>query len=421
LKINIEKGGSYIASNKNDMFEGGQTLKAMYPAFLTRFNYATMSVSDPSCFLKTNDGSQTNPLQFLEVKKYEIIGFHLKCDSFDYVFWYEPTEALLNELNENDRKKIEDYLNANKDNRGNIEVNINSPKEIPFEKIAGGEKITNASIKTITLTEAQLAKLLIRVVDKKIVMKLPTGRDKKTGKLSAIQITNDKNGSLTTFPTPLENFDSNYYSLPVMLTDDLGLYAKAAISGSKTYELDKITSYNLIPVLVKSGEDYTTMDQLTKRLRPDIIFWYEPTEQFLKILDDKTASEIRNDIAALNCNRTKITFTAESACDDKSTLSCNYFEACQNTISKAINKYAVFPNPTKEKFNLKLDLNEACSVTVSMITLNGTEVKTYSLGAMKQGISEKEMTTEGITPGLYLLRITTDKGDLFNERILISE
>jgi hypothetical protein len=378
-------------------------------------------VYSPDCFIESIDQSEINPVQFFDVKKYELIGFHLMADSFDYVFWYEPTEALLNELHETDRKKIESYIQASKGNRGNIEVNINSPKQIAFDKIASGEKITNASIKTITLTETQLSKLLISVVDKKIVMKLPMAKDKETGEQSAIQMTNDKNGSLTTFPIPLENFDSGSYSLPAMLTDDIGQYAKATIEGDKTYELEKITSYNLIPVLVKSGEDYTTIDQLTKRLRPDIIFWYEPTEQFLKILDDKTAAEIRHDIAALKCNRTKITFTRETACDEKNTLSCNYFEACQNTVSKAINKYAVFPNPTKDKFNLKLDLKETCSVSVSMITLNGAEVKVYFIGTMKPGISEKEMSADGITPGIYLLRITTDKGDLFNERILISE
>ena len=56
-----------------------------------------------------------------------------------------------------------------------------------------------------------------------------------------------------------------------------------------------------------------------------------------------------------------------------------------------------------------------------MFALNGAEVKQFPIGKMKQGISQKELSSAGITAGLYLLRITTDKGDIFNERILIKE
>jgi hypothetical protein len=39
---------------------------------------------------------------------------------------------------------------------------------------------------------------------------------------------------------------------------------------------------------------------------------------------------------------------------------------------------------------------------------------------MQKGINQQELQVNGIAAGIYLLRITTDKGDVFNERIFIS-
>jgi hypothetical protein len=417
LKITIKGLYIDIINNYNGNNEGGKELKNIFPIFLTLYSPKFQSAFEPDYFSMPIGGTKINVRQYFETKKYGLIGFKIKSGNVDYLLWYEPTEALLKELPETDRKKIEDYLSSNKGILDNIELNTNLPEEKSFEEVANGSANNSAAIKTVTLNETQLEKLAIKVENRKIVHKIYLGQDK--GKPSALQIIYDKSGSISTYPVKFENYDSASYMYPVMITDDVGQYARTNFNAG--YDLEKISSYNLIPVIVKSGEEYTTMDKLTKKARPDIIFWYEPTEKFLKILDTKTATEIRNDIVALTCNRSKITFTTDSTCDGKSVVSCNYFEACQNTKSKAITKYSIFPNPAKDNFNLKLDLKEECSVVVYMFALNGAEVKQFPIGKIKQGISQKELSSDGITPGLYLLRITTDKGDIFNERILIKE
>lgn len=420
IDYRYKDGRITIALANQDGYE--HTISTMFPAFESEYNFQEQSINKLHTFAAFVERSwDFNDQQYFQNKKYGMVGLWIKGDSTDKIFWYDINDALLNELNPEDKKRIKEYAEANKDNLKVIDINTQKPGDIPFEKVAKNDISFSAAIKTFSLTETQLEKLAINVENKKVVHKIYLGKNKDTGKPSALQIAYDKSGSISTYPINFENFDSASYLYPVMLTDDLGQYARSTINAGKSYELDKISSYNLIPVLVKSGEEYTTMDQLTKKHRPDIIFWYEPTEKFLKILDTKTANEIRNDIVALTCNRSKIIFTTDSTCDGKSTLSCNYFEACQNTTSKAINKYSVFPNPAKDNFNLKLDLKEECSVLVYMFALNGAEVKQFPVGKMNKGISQKELSSEGITPGLYLLRITTDKGDIFNERIVIKE
>ena len=413
LAINSNRHGTNMSTGTGNWDLVKDSVNTIFPSFFSTYDTLTNQISELDEFNMKWDYSQ---LQNFNNKKYKMVGLWLKGSDANKIFWYDINDAILNELNPEDKKRIKDYAEINNEHLKGIDLNTKLPEEKSFEEVANGATNNSAAIKTITLTESQLGKLLISVENKKIVHKLFVGRN-----TSSIKMVYDKTGSQSTYPFKLENFDTASYDYPRIITDDLGQYARLTITGAKYFDLEKITSYNLIPVLVKSGEEYTTMDKLTKKARPDIIFWYEPTEKFLKILDTKTANEIRNDIAALACNRSKITFTTDSTCDGKSVVSCNYFEACQNTKSKAITKYSVFPNPAKDNFNLKLDLKEECSVVAYMFALNGAEVKQFPIGKIKQGISQKELSSDGITPGLYLLRITTDKGDVFNERILIKE
>lgn len=419
LAINSNQYGTNMSTATGNWDSVKNSISTVFPSFISRYDTLTQSIHDLSAF---NYNRETNELQYFNNKKYGMVGLWLKGSDADKVFWYDINNSILNELNPGDKKRIKEYAVANKDILKGIDVNAKLPEEKSFEEVANDKTTNSSAIKTITLNKAQLEKLLIRVDDNKVIQRIPISykTDKKTGKQLAVELIFDKYGTGIKLDIPLDNFDSSSYIKPVWLSDDLGTWSRASFD-SITYVIDKISSYNLIPVLVRSGQSYSTMDALTKKHRPDIIFWYKPTEKFLKILDTKIADEIRNDIVALTCNRSKIIFTTDSTCDGKSTLSCNYFEACQNTTSKAINKYSVFPNPAKDNFNLKLDLKEECSVLVYMFALNGAEVKQFPVGKMNKGISQKELSSEGITPGLYLLRITTDKGDIFNERIVIKE
>jgi hypothetical protein len=418
LAINSNRHGTNMSTGTGNWDLVKDSVNTIFPSFFSTYDTLTNQISELDEFNMKWDYSQ---LQNFNNKKYKMVGLWLKGSDANKIFWYDINDAILNELNPEDKKRIKDYAEINNEHLKGIDLNAKLPEGKSFEEVANGSA-KNSSIKTITLSEVQLAKLLIRVANKTIFQQIPIPyqTDKKTGKPLAIQIGFNKKSDEIKLYIPLDNFDSATYVKPVWLSDDLGKWAKASFDSSINV-LEKISSYNLIPVLVKSGDDYSVMDQLTRKQRPDIIFWYEPTEKFLKILDNKTANEIRNDIAALTCNRSKITFNNDSTCEGKSVVSCNYFEACQNTKSKAITKYLVFPNPAKDNFNLKLDLKEECSVVVYIFALNGAELKQFPVGKMKQGISQKELSSDGITPGLYLLRITTDKGDVFNERILIKE
>ncbi len=413
---NFNKNGN-IQMSLDDTLVDEQTVENIFPSFMSRFDQTTGKIFDITAF-RSFGGTifEKNSEKFLN-KQFELVGLVIELDSVSYIFWYDPIEDLLDIMSRTEKEKLVSFISSNKNRLNGIEINPNSPQKPSVEEIMRNQT-NNSPIPTLSLNAKQLGLLNIKIQQQVIAWRIPSAQlDSTSGKSSSIEFQYDKEGTKILINTP-SDIDTTNYIYPALITDDIGAYARTPFG--KTYELNKISSYNLIPVLVRSGQTFSTFDKLTKKHRPDLIFWYEPTEAFLKVLENKVADEIRNDIVALNCNRTKLAFNTETTCDEKAKISCNYFEACKNTVNKAISKYEVYPNPAIEKFNVKLDLKESCKVNLVLFALNGEIVNTYSLGNMQKGINQQELHVNGIAAGIYLLRITTDKGDVFNERIFIN-
>lgn len=72
----------------------------------------------------------------------------------------------------------------------------------------------------------------------------------------------------------------------------------------------------------------------------------------------------------------------------------------------ASGSFVVYPNPSTENFNIDFELMNAQSVEISLTNLLGQKVKSISLGMQNSGFNKTAISTDGISPGFYLMDIT---------------
>ncbi len=152
-----------------------------------------------------------------------------------------------------------------------------------------------------------------------------------------------------------------------------------------------------IPVLVKAITNDT--------IKPfNLIMWYEPTEDFFSMLPTEIANQIRQEYNAISTNQP--------------TLSCKYFEACQN-ISGKINSYLAYPNPAEQTLNIEIDLAEERNLEFIITDITGKIIKTLNQNLNQtKGIQTYTYQIGELTEGMYLLIITTNKGEKVSTRII---
>lgn len=423
LKIEIKEGGLFINGGAEKPKEEPKSIREVFPVYFTDEMFNEENIQNMPGLVnsfRTNEGKKGNPASISQkflAERHKLIALRVKMDNEGRtgLFWYEPFDVFLEALSDADSARIRAYLDKYEYELDNVQLSTEVPEKKSFKEIVNPVSVM-APVKAMELSPAQLAKLYIHVQNNEISHAFPTNSQ------NSAAFSYSKKGTRINPEDASVKIDLKTYIYPELITDDLGVYPRALIKCGDVQETGKINYANWIPVLVRSGDTYTTLDQLEQRHRPDLIFWYKPTDAFLALLDDNTASEIRKDVEALNCTRSKITFAnEEKPCDQHGKVSCKYFEACQNADAKAISKYLVYPNPAKGIFNLKLELTNDCNVKATFITLNGIEKKVVDLGPVRKGLEEKQLTTEGFDPGIYLLRITTDKGDSFIERLIVVE
>ncbi|MFZ4799770.1 MAG: hypothetical protein ACOYMA_19915, partial [Bacteroidia bacterium] len=136
----------------------------------------------------------------------------------------------------------------------------------------------------------------------------------------------------------LRKNDLNFRNFPVSVSNDIQ---------NKTALMNIIKYY--IPIQVKAKTNDT--------IEPfNLIMWYEPTEDFFSMLPTEIANQIRQEYKAISTNQP--------------TLSCKYFEACQN-VSGKINSYLVYPNPAEQTLNIEINLAEERNLEFIITDITG--------------------------------------------------
>ncbi len=135
-----------------------------------------------------------------------------------------------------------------------------------------------------------------------------------------------------------------------------------------------------------------------------IIAWYKPDSLFLSLLPNTESTEIKTEYHAISNNLPA--------------PSCKYFEVCQNVTGK-INSYLAYPNPAEQTLNIEIDLAEERQLEFIVTDITGKIIKTLNQNLNQaKGIQTYTYQIGELTEGMYLLIITTDKGEKVSTRIV---
>jgi hypothetical protein len=222
---------------------------------------------------------------------------------------------------------------------------------------------------------------------------------------------------------------------PVLVTDDLGVHWRSyrytdklskedyyEMQMSKVYdkvahqrqeaEADLLSVINtLIPILVRVDRQDTSFKRISdiagvkdRQWRPDVILWYEPSEALFNLLPEDISNEIRKEYTAIQ--------------QHEPSPGCKHFESCQIVTGK-INSYSIYPNPCEDELNLTIDIQEDRSFTISLHDISGKEVKNYGEQLIQvKGEKEYHFSLNGLNSGMYMLLITSSKGEYIVQRII---
>jgi hypothetical protein len=371
------------------------------------FRKESMNVNDKTSLINEQENLIAIRVQKQNSKQSEIL------------FWYQYTNAIANELDPNVREKLEEVLSVKKDLKvKGIEINTQKENSISYAEIAFSESNIRAELKTMDLSIAELKKLGVEIKDKEIYYSIPTINNNK---FSLNELILSKYGTEILVKEIQEKPDTSSFILPILVTDISGNYMRLSFNNHK--EISKVNLTTLIPVKVLSGDDYTAEDKVKQRHQPDLIFWYEPSSKFLSLLESRKAKEISSDIEALICkqNNSGITDSQTDTCTTIKTMSCNYFESCENSLNHEIKGYKVYPNPTLKDIYIELMMIKPSTLHFYLFTMDGKLIYEQKNEQMRQGKQQVKLENDFISPGIYLLQILSENGDKIVERIVVGE
>jgi len=260
-------------------------------------------------------------------------------------------------------------------------------------------------IHLITLSEQELEKIHVIVANKNIFLiakPISFGFGKfESGKFEAAVARPSGSKQI-----PYKAYDS--LPFPALITDDLGNWQMFNSAKFSFEEIPQVAN-TLIPILVKSGSDYTEDDIKNNRRRRDLIFWYEPTDSLLDKLPQWLSVELRKDYNKVVGNETST----------DSISGCTYFEACNNTLASFCD-VNLYPNPVQSNFSLSIEIEgEERTVHIGLYDISGREVKALGNNIiLNKGNNTLHFDADGLSKGMYLVEIIADNGQAAYQRLI---
>jgi hypothetical protein len=185
---------------------------------------------------------------------------------------------------------------------------------------------------------------------------------------------------------------------PTIITDGRGRCSKLP-PGDSTEQLKAIADIDkLLPILVREN---TVKDSITKR---DLIFWYQPTPEFLALLPDSARAVAQRMMSGA-------TNTPASVTD----------------VHGAIQSAGVFPNPSKGRFSVSISLSASRNITITLRNLLGQQVAApVEAGVNSSSTNVANTLTQSldfstVPQGVYLLEISSDQGERYIERVVVTK
>jgi hypothetical protein len=301
----------------------------------------------------------------------------------EQIFWFTPHDSLFARL-----PHRYSYLKNTYDNLICLKEKYPNKTFTNFLS-TGGESILEA-INFLKPTKQELNNIGIKFSEGNIIFQ------SKNTKYS-LKISSKGSTYSTGSDEDFKNFPPNPY--PVVMTDTLG----RRIFVQKTI-IDKDSLSQIMNILVPIR---INLNEVIPPNKDVMICWYYPTEDFLNSFPDKIGEDLKSEVET-------ITETNQS-----STKSCTYFEVCKSTLQ--LDNFKLYPNPAKYSATIEFDISEEAKGSISIVNIAGARLKTLvSNSTFLSGRNTYQMDLSGITPGIYLISINTDKG-FKTQRLIISQ
>ena len=82
-------------------------------------------------------------------------------------------------------------------------------------------------------------------------------------------------------------------------------------------------------------------------------------------------------------------------------------------------RFSIFPNPTKDYFNISFFTDQETTVSISLVDIYGKKIKEYGSMDTYIGDNRGRMSTEGLRAGTYFVQLTVDGRTEFKKLVLV--
>lgn len=199
----------------------------------------------------------------------------------------------------------------------------------------------------------------------------------------------------------------------------------------------QLISGDLIPILVRTGRQYTEADRLAKRWRPDCILWFRPTSAFLQALPERVRypvecqlklgeslrakpaeEQAEQFIERSGADRSCVADAETSASSINSPIPGQAFIDTWRSAAGAITESAIIASP--EGQSVQFRLVEPRIVSLALYNIHGRFVHILSAPQHRdRGQIVEQLNLQDISSGIYLLTIQTDHGERAVQRIMV--
>jgi hypothetical protein len=223
----------------------------------------------------------------------------------------------------------------------------------------------------------------------------------------------------------------------------------------------------MVPIRVRTGRVYSAADSLHKRWRPDAILWYEPTSEFMALLPERVRTGLEQEFAAADIRTGNVqvekgsramvpehsratssadvrqasgqrklpdslistrsaqgdsmgssTASRRAVGDGAVTGGASYVEG--RRASGALSAINLAPNPARERTALRYRLTAPRGLRIMLYNIFGQPLREFAHVEMQPaGEWSFDVSLAGVTPGVYLIAIATDNGELAVQRLIV--
>lgn len=179
---------------------------------------------------------------------------------------------------------------------------------------------------------------------------------------------------------------------------------------------------SLVPILVTSIEKE---DPSAKESgwRPDVIIWFRPVPGFLDLLPAEARAGIEKELREAKRRSEEAGGATErpEAQPRRMTGERPYLDLLRAS-DGAIVATSLAPNPTRDRSTLTIELRDARTVSIAVMDIQGREVRPVARGrGMSAGKESVMIDVAGLKSGIYLVAVSTDRGEQAVQRIIIPQ